>query len=319
MTAEPASGRTRTVTLPPRGVCAIPLSTRIVTSWRRRSASPSTSVGRGSTAREMPRPAAMAFSGATASTATSARSSGARSSSGAGVGPGQQELVLGPGRQVARLCVEVHERVTTRATVSHPVLRSPSRRPDHVSGSAALAGVWQANSRWRRRAASAARSSPDRGPGRGRRRPSRRRTARAMAARPPRTRTRAEHRGVAARRSRSPTTCTTFVPSQRSTPRSRPGSACPRRRPRGPSLPRVRAASTDDWTGRPSTTSSPPRTVPSGATARASVPEASPPKASPRGPRSVSGPGRATMRATAVARLFRVSVARPASSPETAA
>ena len=47
-TAAPTAGRTRTSTVDPAGLCRMALSTRMVTSWRRRSGSPVTGAGSGS-------------------------------------------------------------------------------------------------------------------------------------------------------------------------------------------------------------------------------------------------------------------------------
>ena len=86
------------------------LSTRIITSWRRRAASPVTTTGCGSTSTRTPRSAAGLASAVDPSATTSPRSTGIRSSSIApGVGAREEQEVLDHRRHVADLVVDVLE------------------------------------------------------------------------------------------------------------------------------------------------------------------------------------------------------------------
>ncbi len=155
-TAASPSARTRTVTEPPGGVWATALSTRIVTSCRRRSGSPSTTAGSGSATRATPRSAASDVSGPAASTATSARSTGTCSSSivPASVRARRRRSSTRAARWV--VSASMSSRAVPTSATGWPALRRRSVTLVRITVSG-VRSSWlalAANSRWRRRAAS---------------------------------------------------------------------------------------------------------------------------------------------------------------------
>ena len=154
-TAASPSARTRTVTEPPAGVWATALSTRIVTSCRRRSGSPVHDGGQG-----VDDHGHAAIGGHRRQRARSLHRDVGEvhrhllQLQRAGVGPGEQQEVVDERRQVGRLGVDVVEGRPDRGDrLAGLRRRSVTLARITVSGVRSSWLALAANSRWRRRAA----------------------------------------------------------------------------------------------------------------------------------------------------------------------